>query len=106
MTEVTQLLKKWNSGDQAALEELIPHVYKELHQIARHLPQEIDRGEEIACEEPGNNIQSLGPMASWAPPRPPNVSEVIDFGPKEMRASVVSIMIVTIILENRVPVAT
>jgi hypothetical protein len=52
----------------------------------------------------GAAVQPFGPMAiSGAPARPPNVSEVIDFGPKEMRASVVSIMIVTIILENRVP---
>ena len=49
MTEVTQLLKKWNSGDQAALEELIPHVYKELHQIARHY---------MAVERPSHTLQA------------------------------------------------
>jgi RNA polymerase sigma factor (TIGR02999 family) len=32
--EVTQLLLAWNSGDQAALEELMPLVYKELHRLA------------------------------------------------------------------------
>ncbi len=33
--EVTQLLLAWNQGDQAALEKLIPLVYKELHRMAR-----------------------------------------------------------------------
>jgi len=34
--EVTQLLQQWNAGDTSALEKLIPHVYRELHRIARH----------------------------------------------------------------------
>src|SRR5262245_6665585 len=34
--EVTQLLQQWNAGDVSALEKLIPHVYRELHRIARH----------------------------------------------------------------------
>ena len=33
-TDVTQLLLDWNAGDQAALAELMPLVYAELHQIA------------------------------------------------------------------------
>jgi len=33
--EVTQLLIKWNQGDQAALDELIPIVYAELKRLAR-----------------------------------------------------------------------
>jgi RNA polymerase sigma factor (TIGR02999 family) len=32
---ITQLLKAWSSGDSSALENLTPHVYKELHRIAR-----------------------------------------------------------------------
>jgi RNA polymerase sigma factor (TIGR02999 family) len=33
--DVTQLLQAWNNGDSSALENLVPHVYKELHRIAR-----------------------------------------------------------------------
>jgi RNA polymerase sigma factor (TIGR02999 family) len=32
---VTELLKKWNAGDAAALEELTPLIYAELHRIAK-----------------------------------------------------------------------
>lgn len=34
--EVTQLLRAWGEGDQAALEQLIPLVHAELHRIAHH----------------------------------------------------------------------
>ena len=34
--EVTQLLLDWSSGDKAALDKLIPVVYKELRQLARN----------------------------------------------------------------------
>lgn len=34
--EVTQLLADWQSGDQQALEVLMPLVYKELHRLADH----------------------------------------------------------------------
>lgn len=33
--EVTQLLRKWSDGDAAALDELTPVIYAELHRIAR-----------------------------------------------------------------------
>lgn len=33
--EVTQLLKRWNSGDRAALNELMPLVYGEMHRLAK-----------------------------------------------------------------------
>jgi RNA polymerase sigma factor (TIGR02999 family) len=33
--EVTQLLVAWSSGDQAALEQLTPLVYQELHRLAK-----------------------------------------------------------------------
>jgi RNA polymerase sigma-70 factor, ECF subfamily len=33
--EVTELLHKWSTGDRAALEELTPIIYNELHKIAR-----------------------------------------------------------------------
>ena len=33
--EVSQLLRAWSSGDEAALQTLIPLVYEELHRIAR-----------------------------------------------------------------------
>jgi RNA polymerase sigma-70 factor, ECF subfamily len=32
--EVTQLLLAWSDGDKAALEELTPLVYAELHRLA------------------------------------------------------------------------
>src|SRR5713226_1893660 len=32
---VTQLLVEWSHGNQAALEELTPHVYRELHALAK-----------------------------------------------------------------------
>lgn len=33
--EVTELLQKWSAGDRAALEELTPLIYAELHRIAK-----------------------------------------------------------------------
>jgi RNA polymerase sigma factor (TIGR02999 family) len=33
--EVTELLRKWSDGDKAALEELTPVIYAELHRIAK-----------------------------------------------------------------------
>jgi RNA polymerase sigma factor (TIGR02999 family) len=33
--EVTQLLQAWSEGDQAALEQLMPLVYDELHRLAK-----------------------------------------------------------------------
>lgn len=33
---VTHLLQAWNAGDQAALEQLLPHVNAELHRLAAH----------------------------------------------------------------------
>jgi RNA polymerase sigma-70 factor, ECF subfamily len=39
--EITQLLMAWSKGDEAALEKLIPLVYKELHRLAhRYLGRE------------------------------------------------------------------
>lgn len=41
--EVTQLLQKWSDGDGAALEELTPIIYAELHRIAhRYMNRERD----------------------------------------------------------------
>jgi hypothetical protein len=34
--EVTQLLKAWTTGDEQALEKLIPLVYEQLHRVAHH----------------------------------------------------------------------
>jgi RNA polymerase sigma factor (TIGR02999 family) len=33
--EITRLLQAWSQGDQSALDKLTPHVYKELHRVAR-----------------------------------------------------------------------
>ena len=43
--EITQWLDAWSHGDQSALNQLIPLVHKELHQIAkRYMRQERRRG--------------------------------------------------------------
>lgn len=41
MDDITQILIRWNEGEEQALEELAPLVYRELHNIAhRHLRRE------------------------------------------------------------------
>ena len=46
---LTQLLSAWSEGDKAALEQLMPMVYQELHRLAaRHL----------AHERPGHTLQT------------------------------------------------
>jgi RNA polymerase sigma-70 factor (ECF subfamily) len=35
-SEVTRLLQAWSSGDQEALQQLMPFVYNELHRLAHH----------------------------------------------------------------------
>jgi RNA polymerase sigma factor (TIGR02999 family) len=35
--EITQLLMAWRNGDQTALKQLMPLVYRELHRLAHHL---------------------------------------------------------------------
>lgn len=47
--EVTQLLVAWSDGDQAALEQLAPLVYKELHRLAKGYLQR---------ERPGHTLQT------------------------------------------------
>ena len=34
--DVSELLRKWQSGDQEALQALVPLVYQELHRLAHH----------------------------------------------------------------------
>jgi len=34
--DLTQLLQSWSNGDQQALDELTPFVYRELHRLAAH----------------------------------------------------------------------
>jgi RNA polymerase sigma-70 factor, ECF subfamily len=34
--EITKLLLAWSEGEQAALEQLMPLVYRELHRLAKH----------------------------------------------------------------------
>jgi RNA polymerase sigma factor (TIGR02999 family) len=48
-SETTQLLRAWAGGDQAALEQLTPRVYKELQRIA---------GRCMQIERPGRTIQT------------------------------------------------
>src|SRR6187397_540207 len=48
-TEATGLLLKWGQGDATALDQLIPLVQRELHQIARRC---------MARERPGHSLQA------------------------------------------------
>lgn len=47
--EVTGLLVRWRSGDREALDSLMPLVYEELRQLARHY---------LRQERPGHTLQS------------------------------------------------
>ena len=47
--EVTQLLIAWSNGDKAALNELMPLIYDELRQLARHY---------MSRERPGHTLQT------------------------------------------------
>jgi len=49
VSETTQLLRAWAGGDQAALGQLTPRVYRELRRIAGHFMQN---------ERPGRTIQT------------------------------------------------
>src|ERR1700680_231945 len=46
--EVTELLKAWSKGDQAAFDQLAPIVYAELRRLARH---------HMARERPDHTLQ-------------------------------------------------
>ena len=48
-SQVTQLLRAWNEGDQSALEKLTPIVYDELRRMARQY---------LAYERPSHTLQS------------------------------------------------
>ncbi len=48
-SEVTLLLSRWRSGDQEALDALMPLVYEELRRLARHY---------LKLERPGHTLQS------------------------------------------------
>jgi RNA polymerase sigma-70 factor, ECF subfamily len=47
--EVTKLLLAWGAGDERALQELLPVVYAELHQLAKRY---------MAREHPGHTLQA------------------------------------------------
>src|SRR5580658_2329196 len=48
-SDITQLLRAWNGGDESALEKLMPIVYGELHRMARRY---------MAHESPGHTLQT------------------------------------------------
>ncbi len=48
-TDITRLLKAWGSGDAAALEQLVPLVYRELRRLARR---------RMRAENPGGTLQT------------------------------------------------
>ena len=47
--EITRLLVAWGDGDEAALEELTPLVYQQLHRLAHHY---------LSHERPGHTLQT------------------------------------------------
>lgn len=47
--QVTELLRQWSEGDEKALDELMPAIYAELHQLAH---------KHIRREEPGQILQT------------------------------------------------
>ncbi len=47
--EITRLLQAWRQGDNSALRELMPHIYAELHRLARR---------HMAQERPGHTLQA------------------------------------------------
>ena len=47
--EITQLLKDWGSGDETALNKLMPLVYEQLHKLAHH---------HMRHEKPGQLLQT------------------------------------------------
>jgi RNA polymerase sigma factor (TIGR02999 family) len=47
--EVTRMLEQWGKGDRAALDQLVPLVYRELHKIAKQY---------MAHQEPGHTFQT------------------------------------------------
>jgi len=51
LSETTRLLRDWANGDQAALDRLAPHVYRELRRLAGSL---------MKHESPGRTIQATG----------------------------------------------
>ena len=51
--EVTELLRKWRSGDKKALDRLTPLVYDELRRLAHHY---------ISRERPGHTLQTTALM--------------------------------------------
>jgi RNA polymerase sigma factor (TIGR02999 family) len=49
VTDITRLLKAWGGGDPAALEQLVPLVYRELRRLARR---------RMRAENPGGTLQT------------------------------------------------
>ncbi len=47
--DVTQLLRRWARGDRGALDELMPLIYRELHNLAKR---------QMTHQEPGHTLQT------------------------------------------------
>src|SRR3984893_13560636 len=47
--DITQLLVAWGDGNEAALEELTPLVYQQLHRLSHHY---------LSHERPGHTLQT------------------------------------------------
>ena len=53
---ITLLLQRWRGGDDAAMEELIPLVYKEIYKRARFYISKERRNHTISCTELVNEV--------------------------------------------------
>ncbi|MCA9136697.1 MAG: hypothetical protein KDB00_08060 [Planctomycetales bacterium] len=49
MTEFTRIISRIESGNRAATEQLLPHVYKELRKLAE---------QKLAGDQPGQTLQA------------------------------------------------
>ncbi len=49
ISETTQLLRAWEAGDEPAVNQLMPRVYRELRRLAAHL---------LRSERPGHTLQA------------------------------------------------
>ena len=65
--QITQLLKAWSEGDQAALDQLAPLVYPELRRIARRYMQRENPGRTLQATALVNEayLRLVDAAASW-----------------------------------------
>jgi len=60
LVKITGLLKAWAGGDLAAQRELIPLVYRQLHEIASRYRRKAGRSDSRACRSSCSRLTSNG----------------------------------------------